>query len=97
MSTAPTNTLPACAIPVNPSPQLRTALAWIEGFNTWNIDLIAEQLSSEQYEHRILPASLNQPVRNKEQYVQYFRGVMLPMFKEFKVCCGEFCGLSFVR
>lgn len=78
--------LPPCPIPSNPSPQLRTVLAWVSGFNAWDADLIAAQLSAERYEHHILPASLKQPVtKGKEAYVEYLRG-MVPMFREFKVC-----------
>ncbi|KAF8589497.1 hypothetical protein K439DRAFT_1253540, partial [Ramaria rubella] len=74
-------------IPPDPSPELQTALKWIDGFNCWDIDQITSVLSND-YTHHILPKTLGVKSRNKEEFREYFTGI-LPMFQDFKVTIHE--------
>ncbi|KAJ3500254.1 hypothetical protein NLJ89_g9882 [Agrocybe chaxingu] len=69
--------------PEAPSLNLRTFLAYVDALHQWDYDAIMACFD-EELEHRILPASLGRPVRNKMQYEEHFKGV-IPMFEKFRV------------
>lgn len=69
--------------PPSPSPVLQCVLEYFEALRAWDLDRIMACFSDD-LEHQILPKSLGQPLRNKTQYAEYFKGVM-PMFARFQV------------
>ncbi|KAE9405339.1 hypothetical protein BT96DRAFT_852953, partial [Gymnopus androsaceus JB14] len=77
------------------SPNLQTALAFIEACNNWysNPDgtVAVEQtldLFDESLQHLVLPKSLQRPALNKNDYTVYFTG-MLHLLKGFKATVHE--------
>ncbi|TFK45090.1 hypothetical protein BDQ12DRAFT_674104 [Crucibulum laeve] len=75
----------AFTVPPNPSPNMRTFLAYLKALNTWDYDACMAVFDNS-LEHRILPKSLGRPVLNKKQYGEYFKGLM-PTFSgiEFSI------------
>lgn len=71
------------AVPADPSPNLRTLLAYVAGLEAWDLARIIAPFG-DSLEHHILPKSLGRPVLNKRQYTEYMAGV-IPLFKSFKV------------
>lgn len=65
-------------IPTAPSRYLRALLAYVKAMESWNYDDIMACFD-DSLVHRILPASLEGPVRSKEVYAEFFKG-MLPLF-----------------
>lgn len=77
--------------PHDPSPNLQTALAYIEARNAWfssadNVSAVDRMMAvfDEDLEHRILPRSLGRPVLNKTQYKGYVNG-LLSFIREYRV------------
>ncbi|KAI9453122.1 hypothetical protein F5148DRAFT_1289298 [Russula earlei] len=54
----------------NPSPQFTAVLKFYEAIGFWKFDVL-EKLFSEEYTSTTLPASANQPVRDKRQGIAY--------------------------
>ncbi|KZV99346.1 hypothetical protein EXIGLDRAFT_746144 [Exidia glandulosa HHB12029] len=78
--------------PTNPSPELRTVLAWIEATNTWpwDVSAFAAQISDDEYHHTVLPASLGaQEIKSKEEWVAGFEKGFLPLFDSFELKVHE--------
>ncbi|TFK33563.1 hypothetical protein BDQ12DRAFT_637405 [Crucibulum laeve] len=71
--------------PLNPSPNMRTFLAYLKALNTWDYDECMA-VFDDSLEHWILPKSLGRPVLNKKQYGEYFK-VLMPTFSgiEFSI------------
>ena len=65
------------------SPNMRRTLEYVAALNEWNYDKIIDCFD-DTLEHRILPASLGRPVRDKALYKEWFSSIF-PNFKEFKV------------
>ncbi|KIK69015.1 hypothetical protein GYMLUDRAFT_35054 [Collybiopsis luxurians FD-317 M1] len=79
--------------PDDRSPNLQTALAFIDARNLWvgeGPDGVDQMLSlfDDNLEHRILPQSLCRPVLSKNQYRDYVRG-LLQFIREYKVSLHE--------
>ncbi|KAJ4483774.1 hypothetical protein J3R30DRAFT_1827439 [Lentinula aciculospora] len=77
------------------TPNLQTALAFIEARNSWFSRAACsngvEQMMSlfdESLEHRILPHSLGRPVLNKNQYKEYVHG-LLRFIRDYKISLRE--------
>ena len=62
---------------------LETAIAAIDGYNTWTPEAIMAYRAPDCIT-QILPASLGRPPMNNEQYLAYFAPIM-PAFKNFHV------------
>jgi len=75
------------AAPADPTPNVRTVIAHLEGLAEWNFDKTFAQLD-DAIEHLTLPKSLGRPILNKKQYAEYFTQIM-PMYKPFKVNIEE--------
>lgn len=69
------------------SPNMRGTLEYVAALNEWNHDKIIDCFD-DTLEHRILPASLGRPVRDKALYKEWFSSIF-PTFKEFKVMIHE--------
>lgn len=77
--------------PKEQSPNVQTALAFIEARNAWFSRSACSSgvgqmmsLFDESLEHRILPQSLGRPVLNKNQYMEYVQG-LLRFIRDYKV------------
>lgn len=55
------------------TPQMKVALAYVDMFNTGDLDIFAPLLS-EDVRHRTHPLSLGRPFRTKEEYLTLLRG-----------------------
>lgn len=66
-----------------PSKLLTTALAFIAGYNEWNMDAILAP-RAENCMHRVYPARLSRPNMNNTEYRTYF-SAFLPLYKDFNV------------
>ncbi|KAH9959423.1 hypothetical protein BC827DRAFT_1268772 [Russula dissimulans] len=58
----------------NPSPQLAAVVKFYEAIAAWRFKDL-EELFSEDYTSTTLPATANQPVRNKTEGIQHARNV----------------------
>lgn len=76
MSTLPDSWAP----PDDPSPNLRTVLAYFAAMETWDEAKLMDTFD-DTLEHRILPKSLTRPVLTKQLYRVYFQG-LTAMFKK---------------
>jgi hypothetical protein len=72
--------------PANPSPNLRTALAYISAMEQWDTQRLMHTFD-QTLEHQILPRSLERPLLFKNQYQDYFQGLrkMFHLQKPLKV------------
>lgn len=68
----------------NASPNLRTILVWLDALSIWDIKRISTLLS-DNYQHRIIPESLNERALMKEEWLESARGSK-SVFEGFKVC-----------
>ena len=66
-----------------PSQLLRTALAIIEGYNTWTIDAILAPRAPD-CTHQVHPTRLGRPLLKNNDYRAYF-SAFIPHFKNFHV------------
>lgn len=65
--------------------QLRkTAQAFVDGYNAWNIDAILAP-RADNCTQRVLPLRLDRPTLNNEQYREFFDKRVIPHFSNFKV------------
>ncbi|EJD41680.1 hypothetical protein AURDEDRAFT_126986 [Auricularia subglabra TFB-10046 SS5] len=68
-------------IPSNPSAQLLPVLDWIIGCEEISLDRFNGALSDVDYEHLIVPASLNiPPSRSKQAWLDWFSGGWVKLF-----------------
>jgi len=51
-----------------------TVTQFYEAITVWDFDAL-EKLFSEDYEHKTLPASANDPPKNKQQGIEYAKAV----------------------
>lgn len=58
----------------NPSRQFSVILRWYDAVTTWKFDVLEEQFS-EDYKHTTLPATANDPPKNKAEGIEYAKGV----------------------
>ncbi|KAI0316309.1 hypothetical protein OF83DRAFT_1173022 [Amylostereum chailletii] len=58
--------------PANPTPQLNTVLVWYKAVSSWDIAALTTLLS-ENYVHHTLPASANDPPKNKTEGLAHAR------------------------
>jgi len=72
--------------PSNPSPALATVFAWVDACIAWDADAISATLSDEEYEHVVLPASMNMPPStSKAAWLASFKGFVQPAFEKWEV------------
>lgn len=57
-----------------PSAQLSVVLRWYEAVSNWKFEVLEEQFS-EDYIHETLPASANDPPKNKAQGIEFAKSV----------------------
>ncbi|EGO00760.1 hypothetical protein SERLA73DRAFT_133791 [Serpula lacrymans var. lacrymans S7.3] len=83
------------SVSASPSPNVRAVLALINHLESWHTYESAEQrlavhsaLLAPTLQHHILPRSFGQPVRNKQECLEFSRQVM-GMFVELKVTVYE--------
>jgi len=70
----------------NPSSQLATVLKFYEAIIAWKFEDL-EELFSEDYRSKTLPATANQPIRNKVEGIEHARDVGAALgFAPLKVC-----------
>ncbi|KAJ3896146.1 hypothetical protein GG344DRAFT_61546 [Lentinula edodes] len=81
--------------PKKQSPNVQTALAFIEARNAWFSRAACSSgvgqmmsLFDESLEHRILPQSLCRPVLNKNQYREYVQG-LLRFIRDYEISLHE--------
>ena len=58
----------------NPSAQLSVVLKWYEAVSTWKFDVLEAQFSDD-YMHKTLPATANDPPKNKAQGIEFAKSV----------------------
>ena len=58
----------------NPSAQLSVVLKWYDAVSTWKFDVLEEQFSDD-YVHKTLPATANDPPKNKAQGIEYAKSI----------------------
>jgi len=58
----------------NPSAQLGVVLKWYETVSTWQFDVLEEQFSDD-YIHKTLPATANDPPKNKAQGIEHAKSI----------------------
>jgi hypothetical protein len=61
------------ALKANASAQLLVALAYVEVFNSGDVDAMAPLLADE-LKHRTHPLSLGRPIRTREEYLALLNG-----------------------
>ena len=71
----------------NTSPYLHTALAILEGYNTWTIPAVLAHRTATCV-HEIAPASLSRPPLTNLQYATFFAQIM-PLFQDFTLKVKE--------
>ena len=52
------------------SAQLGVVLRWYDAITTWKFDVV-EELFADDYEHTTVPASANEPPKNKAQGIEH--------------------------
>ena len=57
-----------------PSAQLSVVLKFYEAISTWKFDVL-EALFSDDYIHKTLPATANDPPKNKAQGIEYAKSI----------------------
>jgi hypothetical protein len=71
----------------NPSPQLGVVLQWHKAATAWEFDVLEEVLSDD-YSYKILPASANKQPKNKGEAMAYAKSFgALFGYKPLKVRC----------
>ncbi|KAI9462836.1 hypothetical protein BJY52DRAFT_113540 [Lactarius psammicola] len=58
----------------NPSAQLSVVLKFYEAISNWKFDVL-EALFSDDYIHKTLPATANDPPKNKAQGIEYAKSI----------------------
>ncbi len=58
----------------NPSAQLSVVLKWYGAISTWQFDVL-EALLSDDYIHKTLPASANDPPKNKAKGIEHAKSI----------------------
>ncbi|KAI0291003.1 hypothetical protein BC826DRAFT_514111 [Russula brevipes] len=58
----------------NPSPQLSVVLQWYKAVTAWKFDVL-EELFSDDYIHKTLPASANEQPKNKAEGIAHAKAV----------------------
>jgi ketosteroid isomerase-like protein len=58
----------------NPSAQLSVVLRWYDAISNWKFDVL-EELLSEDYLHETLPATANDPPKNKAEGIEHAKSV----------------------
>jgi hypothetical protein len=70
----------------NPSPQLSVVLQWYKAITAWKFDVL-EELFSDDYMHKTLPASANEEPKNKAEGIGHAKAVgALFGYKPLQVC-----------
>ena len=57
-----------------PSAQLSVVLKWYEAVSTWKFDVLEAQFS-DNYIHKTLPATANDPPKNKAQGIEHAKSI----------------------
>jgi hypothetical protein len=71
----------------NPSPQLSVVLQWYKAVTAWKFEVL-EELFSDDYIHKTLPASANEQPKNKAEGIAHAKAVgALFGYKPLQVCC----------
>ncbi|KAG5652914.1 hypothetical protein H0H81_003114 [Sphagnurus paluster] len=88
MSGANDSAHPNYAPPECPSPNIQTTLAFLRGFNDWDVEKLSATFD-ESLVYHVLPKSLGRSPRSKEEFVAYYRQIVIPLFKRFHVTVHE--------
>ncbi|KAH7102211.1 hypothetical protein BKA62DRAFT_829563 [Auriculariales sp. MPI-PUGE-AT-0066] len=71
---------------LNPSPAVKTVLAWVAGCQAWDVDAIAVTMSDQSYTHEVLPATMNLPKStSKATWLGGFKQFIHPMFTKWDI------------